>query len=242
MNVEELLHTVREDYLDDTVEPPRWGSRQLLRWLNLAQKEACRRQKFLIEDNDPTISQIALVALQGRYNLDGNVHMLERVVFNGKTIPKATKPMLDRIAPAWREFEPGEPMFYLQNDLEIRLIPAPSDAEDTQILYLTVWHLPLVDLVTDSDVPVIPLSHHEELCTYVASRAFMQPDEDTQNTNLADTYMRQFDAAFGPPLSADVIAHKRREAKTSHVGPGHAYHGRKVPSIPGRNPFDFDCE
>lgn len=241
MNVEELLRVVREDLLDDDVTPYRWGSSKLLRWLNRAQLEACRRQRLLVEEEETAITEITLAANTASYPLDPRVHFLDRVVYDKKTIPKATKQMLDRVMPAWREMEPGLPMFYLQNDLTIRLIPAPGPSMDTGILTLRAWTLPLNELTQDTDVPEIPLSHHEDLCYYVAARAFMLPDEDTQNTKLAQQYMAEFDKAFGPPMSADVVAHRRREGGVeSWIGPSHGYHGRKNPAIPGRNPFDFE--
>jgi hypothetical protein len=240
MNVEQILRVVREDFLDDDVTPYRWGASKLLRWLNQAQMEACRRQRLLVEEDDPTLTQVTLVDGTGSYTLDPRTHIVDRVVYNRNTIPKATKHQLDRIMPAWREMEPGEPMLYLQNDLTIRLLPTPGPSEDSQILTLRVWRLPLADLVLDTDVPEIPLSHHEELAYYVAARAYMQPDEDTVNTGLADRYMAEFDKMFGPPMSADVLAHKRRETNVSWVGPSHAYHGRRYTEVRGRNQWDYE--
>jgi hypothetical protein len=141
--------------------------------------------------------------------------------------------------PAWREMDAGEPMFYLQNDLTIRLIPVPSQLEDGQTLTIRASRLPLVPLSDNADIPEIPLPHHENLCYYVAARAFMVPDEDTKDSGLAQEYMGKFDAAFGPALSADVLAHKRRETNVSWVGNPHAYHGRKSTTI-RRNAWDYD--
>lgn len=240
MNVEELLRVVREDMLDDDVTPYRWSAQKLLRWLNQAQVEACRRQQLLLEEVDTDLTEVPLVADQASYTLDPRTHLIDRVVFNKRTIPKTTKAKLDRILPAWREMEAGEPMFYLQNNLTIRLIPTPTTAQDTAILTIRPWTLPLNPMVTDTDTPEIPIAHHESLCSYAAARAFMQPDEDTQNTKLAKHYMDEFDKAFGPSMSADVLAHKRQETGTSWIGPSHAYHGRTNTRFPGRNPFDYE--
>ena len=240
MNVQELLYTVREDFLDDTESPYRWGAASLLRWLNRAVVEACRRQRLLVDEDTPALTGVPLVFGTPTYTLDPRTHIVDRVVYDQRTIPKATKAELDRKMPAWRELEPGEPMFYLQNDLTIRPIPAPAQAQDGQILTLRVWRLPLAELVDDTDIPEIPEAYHEDLCSYVAARAFMKPDEDLKVSGLGDKYMAEFDSTFGPPMSADVLAHKRREGGTSWVGPSHAYHGRKSTHIPGRNPFDFE--
>jgi len=240
MKVSELLNTVREDFLDDTVEPYRWRPSSLLRWFNRALEEACTRQKLLVDETTAAITEITLVANQGSYSLDPRVVTIDRLVYDQNPVPKATKAMLDRIMPAWRELENGPPLFYLQNDLTIRLIPAPSQAEDGGIVTVRAQRTPLLPLSADDDVPEIPTSYHEDLCFYVAARAFMLPDEDTQNTALADKYMKQFDMVFGPALGADVLAHKRRETNVSFVGNPHAYHGRTAAAVPGRNPFDFE--
>jgi hypothetical protein len=240
MKVIDILNTVREDFLDDTVEPYRWGGGSLLRWLNRAQEEACTRQRLLVEEDDPTITQIALVADQAQYALDPRVVLLDRVVYDQKTITKATKHQLDRIMPAWRQMDPGAPMYYLQNDLTIRLIPTPAQAQDAQILTVRAQRLPLANLVNDTDVPEIPSSYHEDLCYYIAARAFMLPDEDTQMDKIAERYMEQFDKVFGPSIGADVLAHKRRETDSSFIGNSHAYHGRASTRVPGLNPFDFE--
>jgi hypothetical protein len=240
MDVEALLNTVRGDFLDDEETPYRWGASKLLRWLNRAQEEACLRQRLLVDETTAAITEVPLVVDTASYALDPRIVLVDRVVYDRRTLPKATKHQLDRLMPAWRDMEPGEPQFYLQNDLTIRLIPTPSQAEDGQILTIRASRLPLLPLVDNADVPEIPLAHHENLCYYVAARAFMLPDEDTQNTNLAKEYMGQFDAAFGPALSADVLAHKRRETNISWVGPAHAYHGRRSTQIRGRNSWDYE--
>ena len=240
MDVITILNTVREDFLDDTEEPYRWGGASLLRWLNRAQEEACTRQRLLVEEDDPTITQIPLVVNQAQYALDPRVVLLDRVVYDQQTIPKATKHQLDRIMPAWRQMDPGAPMYYLQNDLTIRLIPTPAQTQDAQILTVRAQRLPLAALSADTDVPEIPSSYHEDLCYYVAARALMLPDEDTQMDKLAEKYMAQFDKVFGPPIGADVLAHKRREAGSSFIGNSHAYAGRTSTRVPGLNPFDFE--
>lgn len=50
MNISELLQTLREDLLDDALEPYQWGNAQLVRMINEARREACRRA-YLIRDS-----------------------------------------------------------------------------------------------------------------------------------------------------------------------------------------------
>jgi len=240
MDVENMILTVREDLLDDTVEPYLWSDVKILRWLNRAQEEACLRQRLLVDETTSAITDITLVSSQGSYALDPRIVLVDRVVYDQKTIPKTTKARLDSTQPGWRELEPGEPLFYLQNDLTIRLIPTPGPGEDSETLTIRASRLPLVDLEDEQDIPEIPSPHHENLCYYAAARAFLLPDEDTQNPNLAGMYMQKFDLAFGPALSADVLAHKRRETNVSYVTSGHAYHGRRTTGMSPDRAFDYE--
>ena len=51
MNITELLSVLREDFLDDSEEPYLWSDTALVRNINEAQREACRRA-YLIKDED----------------------------------------------------------------------------------------------------------------------------------------------------------------------------------------------
>lgn len=239
MNVEELRAVVREDFLDDTVEPYRWSDDQILRWLNRGQEEACRRQRLLVEEIDTDLTEITLQDNVATYALHSKVVLIDRLVYDQKTITKTTKDQLDRKYPYWRQMEPGEPMFYLQNGLNVRLVPTPGPAENNGTLTVRPWHLPKVSLQEDDDEPVIDPAYHEELCLYAAARAYSMPDEDLRDDKLAKMHMDHFDATFGPPMSADVLAHRRRHADTSFVGQKHVYHGRQSATML-RDPFDYE--
>lgn len=241
MTVDELLQEIREDFLDDAVEPYRWGQSRLRRWLSRAQEEACMRQRLLVDSSTPAICDVTLVADQPDYVLDPRIVLVEKVTLDGVPIEKRTEDQLDRTDPSWRTPNSGSGVLrYLQNELTITLLATPTAAEHDKTLKLRVQRLPLVTFTSGSQSPEIPIQYHRDLIWYVIATAFDLPDEDTQNTRKADEYMARFDAAFGPALRADVLAHKRREAKTSFIGNPHAYHGRRSTPVYRGDPFDFE--
>lgn len=240
MDVEGLLRVARHDFLDDTASPYRWSTENLIRWLNRAEEEACRRQKLLVDKTTQALAEVTLVADQPDYTLDSRVHIVEKIVWNGYPVDKTTDNILDRYLPYWRGMEPGDPMYYLQNDLTITVVPTPTTSQDGQLLNVESWRLPLNPLVNMTDVPEIPSAYHEDLVYYVAARAFMMPDEDLRDTELSADYMTMFDQKFGPALSVDVLAHKRRNKNVTYIGHAHAYHGRRQRVVRSRDPFDYE--
>lgn len=237
MKVGELIQEVREDYLDDDVEPFLWKQSTLLRFLSRAQDEVAMRQRILVDNSTAEICSVTIAADTPSYDLDSRIVLIESVGIEGEELTKWTIPKLNRRIPSWRLRE-GYVDGYLQEGLTITLLPTPTAAEDTKTLDLKVWRMPLVPLTTLDQEPEIPVQYHRDLIWFVIAEAFGLPDEDTQDTRKADFYMKRFEATFGPALPADVLANRRRELDTTFIGPSHAYHGRR--SVASVNTFDFD--
>jgi len=236
VEVEDLMTIIREDYLDDAVKPYRWSPERLYRWLDMAQKEACRRQPLIVDTTTPAVCDLAVTAMTAAHTLHPRIHLVEEVRYDGSPLPKMTPAMLDRQLPGWETADADLPLAWTQNELTLTLVPPP--AQDL-ILNLRVWRLPLVD-VTDAGATLeIPEAYHEDLAHYVAARAYWMPDEDLRDTQLAERHDAEFAAVFGPALRADVLSHRRRETNTAHIQHGHAYHGRRVARL-ARNPFDYE--
>ena len=239
MTVGELLQTIREDYLDDDVAPYLWKQATLLRLLSRAQEEACMRQRLLVDETTPAICEAPLVAGQKDYALDPRIVLVESIRYDGRVLNKWTKPQLDRTLPGWAD-SVGPITDYLQNDLTISLLQAPTVADDGNPLALRVWRLPLNGFSAVTDVPEIPLQYHRDLIWLVIGEAFALPDEDRQDTRRADYYLDRFDKVFGPTLRADVLANWRREGNVSFVGNAHGYHGRPAHRLSAAQRFDFE--
>lgn len=233
MEVEELLTVIREDYLDDVVKPYRWEQEKLYRWLDMGQREACRRQPLIVDETTATVCQITTTPLTASYALHAATHLVQEIRLDGAVLPKSTPELLDRQLPGWQSADPDIPVAWTQNDLTIRLAPAPATAVTLQ---LKVWRLPLLPVDDIDAVLEIDPAYHEDLAHYVAARAYRTPDEDLRDSNLAEQHEAEFDRVFGPAMRADVIAHRRRESGIAHIQ-GFRYHGRSAPSV--RNPFDF---
>lgn len=233
MEVEDLLTIIREDYLDDVVKPYRWDQAKLYRWLDMAQKEACRRQPLLVDDTTPAVCDLVTSPLTASYSLHPRAHLAMEMRMDGNILPKSTPELLDRAIPYWKTAEADIPVAWIQNDMTVTLVPPPAIATTIK---LKVWRLPLID-VSDIDASLeIDSAYHEDLAHYVAARAYMLPDEDLRDTNMHAYHQAEFDAVFGPALRADVVAHRRRESGVAHIT-GPRYHGRNAPGI--RKPFDF---
>lgn len=233
MEVEDLLTVIREDYLDDTVKPYRWDQAKLYRWLDMAQKEACRRQPLLVDETTAAVCDLPVTPLTASYSLHNSVHMVLEVRLGGAVLPKSTPELLDKQLPYWNTAEPDIPVAWIQNDTTLTLVPAPATSDT---LKLRVWRLPLITVSDIDGVLEIDPAYHENLAHYVAARAYRMPDEDLRDLRLAEQHERDFDAVFGPALRADVIAHRRRETGVAHIT-GTRYYGRNAPSV--RNPFDL---
>ena len=240
MKVSEIIRELREDYLDDEATPHLWGSGKLRRFLSRAQEEACMRQRILVDNSTAAICEVPLVDGQAEYVLDPRIVLVENIRIGEVTLTKRSRAELDRKDPYWRDRVDGDIDTYYQNDLTVRVIPTPRAADDGETMYLRVWRMPLVSFTADTDVPEIPSQYHRDLMWFAIGTAFSLPDEDTQDTNRADFYFKKFDSVFGPPLRADVLAHKRRETGVTYFGQGHAYHGRKTPSMSPARAFDFE--
>lgn len=244
MEVSQLFTVIREDYLDDVVEPYKWGSTFLLRSLNRAQEEACMRQKLLVDEDVTAISEVTLVAATSEYTLDSRIVLPQQIRLGTEVLTKTTAEILDRDMPGWRS-ESGTPSKYIQqgaNGQKIRLSPTPAASDDGTTLVINAWRLPESELVDDQDVPEIASQHHRDLIWFVLSEAYGLPDEDTFSETQRDRYMAKFNAVFGEPMRADVLAHRRRHTETSVIRPGHAYQDFSQQGLSGRDDSNWETE
>lgn len=102
MTGQELVSALRIEHLDDTATPPLWSSEELLRFLNYAEVQACRRAHLLIDGttaNDSgtaatagTAGQKPLCSLtllpgQAVYNLSPKILQVKRCQLQSMTYP-----------------------------------------------------------------------------------------------------------------------------------------------------------
>jgi hypothetical protein len=220
MTGQELITAMRESILDDANLPYLWSDPELLRSLNYAEVQACRRSHLIIDgttanDNGTAatagtagqrpLCTVAIVADTAVYNLSPKILQIKRCQLQSMTYPLAgpvTYPELDERLSGWMGTNGtvgtagsgGHPDYFLNEPGNtLTLIRAPSTSDTAR---LVVSRLPLTPF-TVSTSPEIDEKYHEGLMNWAGHLAFMKPDSDTLNLNLAKVYEDRFIAQFG---------------------------------------------
>lgn len=217
----ELITHLRESILDDVQIPYLWPDAELLRYLNYAEVQACRRAHLLIDSSTPTdlgtaatastmgtrpLCTLVLVPNYATYNLSKKVLQVKRCQLIGMDYPLEGPihyPHADGVMPGWIGTNgtvgtcgsSGYPDSYLNepNDT-ITFLRAPSVAGTAN---LVVSRLPLVQFTLNTS-PEIDEKYHIDICDWAAHLAYMKNDSDTINLNLAKYYEDKFTEKFGP--------------------------------------------
>jgi hypothetical protein len=218
---QELITHMRESILDDIVLPYLWSDTELLRFLNYAEVQACRRAHLLIDgstgnDNGTAatastagqrpLCTLTVVANQAAYTLSRLILQVKRCQLQSMTIPlvgPVTYPELDDVVSGWMGTggligtagSGGSPTYYLNepgNTVTFVLAPSAGD-----IANLVVSRLPLSQFTLQTS-PEIDDRYHVDLCDWAAHLAYNKPDSDTLNLNLSAFYEKKFTATFGP--------------------------------------------
>ena len=230
---EDLIAHMRESILDDVALPYLWQTTELLRNLNYAEVQACRRANLLIDSSTANDSgtagtagtagqkplcSLSVVANTAVYQLSPKILMVKRCQLRSMTYPisgPVSYDELDDQLSGWlgtsgtvgTAGSGGFPSFFLNEPPNtITFIRAPS-ANDTAMM--VVSRIPLVSFGLKTS-PEIEEKYHVDLCDWAAHLAFMKPDSETQNLNMAKYYEDSFTAKFGPLPTA----HSERWKKT----------------------------
>jgi hypothetical protein len=230
---QELLAYMRISVLDDNVLPYLWSDLEILAFLNYAEIQACRRANLIIDSSTASDSGTAgtastmgvkplctlpVIAGQATYQLSPKILQVKRCQLGSMTVPLSgpvSRSSLDNLVSGWMGTggivgtagTNGFPCCFENEPTNtLTLIPSPS-ANDT--VYLTISRLPLLP-ITLSTSPSIDPKYEEGICDWAAHLAFMKPDSDTINLNLAKVYSDRFSAQFGPAPNA----HAERIRKT----------------------------
>jgi hypothetical protein len=221
MTGKELVAHLRESILDDIAVPYLWLDTELLRYLNYAEVQACRRAHLIIDsttanDNGTastagTLGQkplctLSIVADQAVYNLSPKVLQIKRCQLKSMTYPLAgpiSYTEADEFYSGWIGTSGtvgtcgsgGHPDYFLNEPGNtITFIQAPST---TDTAYLVVSRIPLTPFTLNTS-PEIEEKYHEGLMDWAAHLAYMKNDSDTLNMNLAKQYEEKFSNQFGP--------------------------------------------
>jgi hypothetical protein len=221
MIAKDAIQILREDILDDVKLPYLWPDASLLRGLNYAEVQACRRGHLLIDEttaNDSgtaatagtagqkPLCSLTLIAGQAVYNLSPKILMVKRCQVIGMDYP-LTGPLAyaeaDELMSGWRgtsgtvgtSGSGGYPSGWLNepgNTITFLLAPSANGVAN-----LVVSRLPLMSFPIDGS-PEIPEHYHEGLLNWVAHLAYLKNDSDTFNPARAEYYEKLFTEQFGP--------------------------------------------
>jgi hypothetical protein len=218
----EIVTLAREDYLDDPVAPFLWSNNLLERYLNQAEREACRRASLLFDkttaqdgDAQPLCS-LSITAGTATYAVSSKIIRVRDCVpaVNGYPILQKTTGWLDEFWPEWR-IATGAPVYFIQDKGSIQLVPIPV-SDDT--LALEVMRLPLADMtIAGAEVPEIPEEYHLDLVPHICELAFRKRDAETEDNTLSESFAAQFTAKFGPPVSALSETNRRRRPRNMRL-------------------------
>lgn len=228
MTLYELVKHLRQSVLDDVggtgvdwaaivegtsdVDQLRWSNEELTRFINEAEKQACR-SAFLLKSAS-TDFDISVVSGTSEYALDSRIIRIKGAYLNSTGLELVPLEYEDVMSiPNWRTTT-GTPTGYIL-DIEsqtITLYPQPI-ADDT--VSLLVYRLPLADMswsLAVTDTPDIRLEHQLDMLFYAAYLAYQKDEANTFDPNRADYYRQLFEKQF----STTSAYGDTRRARTSN--------------------------
>lgn len=216
----ELVTVLRESILDDVRLPYNWSDLELLRNCVYAEVQACRRAHLIIDAstvNDSgtaatastagqqPLCTLSIIANTATYTLSPKVLQIKRCQLYSMATPligPVSYQELDDQLSGWvgtagsigTAGSGGYPTYFLNEPGNtITLVPAPSVVDTAALI---VSRLPLIPFTANTS-PEIAEGYHPGLLNWAAHLAYLKPDSDTLNLNLAAIYEQKFTQQFG---------------------------------------------
>jgi hypothetical protein len=217
----ELKTILRQDFLDDTADAPTndapyWDGDTLDRYLYLAEREACKRSRLILDASTPAVCAVTLAEGEAEYELHESVLEVEAV-----TLPDGTplqRIHRDDLGILWLRTV-GTPLVYWVRGRRLGFFPAPGSQYDDLTAGLEVYRLPLGPMAGDTSEPEIPEEHHQDLLYYAAYLALNRRDPDTRNQDGALENLAQFERIFGTIKDAEARERRREQEFNMVVRP-----------------------
>jgi hypothetical protein len=203
----DLIAEFRSAADDADAQPYLFSDADITRWLNEAQTEAAIRRRLLRETTDPAMCEIDVTAGTADYTLHPDFVELSHHAFllDGATertdLLLVTREWLDRNVARWRDMESDEPLYLVQDALNLRLVPTPS-ADGT--LLLEGYRVPSAQMALSADTPEIAAIHHRHLVQWALYRGYGVPDKEVFDPKRAAQAEADFTRYFGPRPDADL--------------------------------------
>jgi len=182
MNLAELVEHIRVYYLRDTEPPYLWPAKELIRYLNDAQKLFARHTHCITDE-----TTVLTLDTTPSYKLPPSiVHVYEVYNDTGRRLARKNRQKLPITT-----YE-GKPIHYTMDAGHSTIRFGPTPDGEYEFLLLTA-RLPLVEMKQRTDVPEIPEEYHLALCDYAAYMAVRNNDTEGSNTNAGANFREDWE-------------------------------------------------
>ena len=197
MDLRELIDAAREE-AHDLTKPYFWSDEFLTRAANDGEAEACRRGHLLRASNK-VMCYATVTAGDPMIELSELIIDVIRVRCGLEVLDVTWADTLDEEELGWEDHI-GSPTHYLM-DYEtgfLRLYPTP--VVDTEVR-MTVLHLPVDEMSSDSDTPKIKKTSHPALVQWMLHRGYAIQDADSFDPQKSARALAEFEKEFGKKAS-----------------------------------------
>ena len=186
MNLAELLEHVRVSYLRDSEAPFLWPAKELIRYLNEAQRIFARHTHCITDDSSP-FTTLTTASTTPSYHLDPRiVYVYEVYNDTGRRLGRTNRQKLPVTV------HESKPTHYTLDagQSKIRFGPVPDDEYEFTML---VARLPLQDMTQKHHVPEIPEEYHMALCDYAAYMAVRNNDTESSEVQAGGNFREDWE-------------------------------------------------
>jgi len=192
---------------DDDAQPALWSDPELIRWINEAEVEACRRARLIVDSQTTAICSLTSAISAEFIVLDPRIIYLRRAEWVGRTLPLTPYDYrdLDREESGWRTRTiTSNPRGYIRNLDSGKFRPYPI-CTVAGTIKLTVVREPIAPMDTPEDIPEIGARYHMALLDWVFFRAYSKKDSQAFDPKLAAAHLEAFSAEFGTREKASAV-------------------------------------
>lgn len=192
----------------DMEQPYLFSDEDITDWLNDGVKEAAIRGRLIHDSTTTGVCTISTLPAIPNYALHESLYEIDAIHWlsvdnpyrvNGLRLV-SQEDMAD-IWHDWRTRDYGTPEYVIQNDTNIRLVPAPREAG---VITIEGYRTPLVKMTLDTDRPEINLIHHEYLIQWALHKGFGIPDSEVFDMNRSALAEQEFTDYFGQRPDSDL--------------------------------------
>ena len=196
----------------------RWSNEELTRFINEAQKQACR-SAFLLKSADASF-QISVTADTPTYAMDSKILRIKGAWLESTGSELSPLEYEDLMAiPKWRTTARTPHSYIPDYDTgTIRLYGIPLIDDTVNIL---AYHLPLVDMDWNKaivDTPEIREEYHIDMLAYAAYLAYQKDEANTFDPQRAEYFRQLFQRSFSDTSAYGDTRRRRTSGRTVRYG------------------------